>query len=469
MKAMLRNADSSPADLLGENLCELAAHVHAAMAQLTRMAAAFDDQEAWGGYGIRSCAHWLAINAGFDVFTADELLRVGHALTTLPRIAAAFGGGELSFDKVRAVTRVATSADEELWVELARQASGSQLARICRGYRRATEANDADRAERHLARRGLWTHWEDDGMLRLQAVLPPEDGAVVLAALQAAVGAQAAQGGESGATALAEVSNGTALRDPALDTHAVRRADALVALCQSNGTARGKAGAPAPPQLVVHVDLGVLTGDASQGRCHLEDGPALSAAAARRIGCDAEVVAVSERDGLPINVGRARRVVPTKLRRALQSRDRTCCFPGCAVPARQTHAHHVEHWIDGGPTDLANLASLCGFHHRRLHDGVYRIRAEADATLHFETANGRSITVRQLRVAGDGPAPGGNDVAACVLDPWLTDPAAIAADTPKAGDGGRRCDFRYVVDSMVDGCEHARARAETNPRAAPDP
>jgi hypothetical protein len=463
MNDVLCEAGPSPAELLGDNLCELAAHVHAAMAQLTQMAAAFDDTEAWGGYGIRSCAHWLAVNAGFDVFTAEELLRVGHALTGLPQIAAAFGGGELSFDKVRAVTRVATSADEELWVELAGQASGSQLARICRGYRRATEANDADRAERHLARRGLWAHWEDDGMLRLQAVLPPEDGAVVLAALQAAV-AQAAQRGESEATPLAEVSNGTALRDPALDSHAARRSDALVALCQSNGTARGKTGAAALPQLVVHVDLGVLTGDASDGRCHLDDGPALSAAAARRIGCDADVVAVSEREGLPINVGRARRIVPTKLRRALQSRDGTCCFPGCAVPARQTHAHHVEHWIDGGSTDLANLASLCGFHHRRLHDGVYRIRAEADATLHFETANGRSITVRRLGVGGDSAAAGGSGV-----EPWVTDSATLTANTPKAGDGGRRCDFRYVVDSMVDGCEHAQARAETNPRAAPDP
>jgi hypothetical protein len=437
---------ATPGELLGDDLCELAANVHAAMARLTRMAADFDDTQAWSGYGIRSCAHWLAINAGFDVFTADEVIRVGHALAVLPQLSAAFAGGELSFDNARSVTRVATAADEGIWVELSRQASGSQLARICRGYRRATEANAVERVDAHLARRGLWAHWEDDGMLRLQAVLPPEEGALVLAALEAVADSR---------NAVRDQPEGTVFADPALDTHAARRVDALVTLCTEGAAGDGTSRIAAAAQMVVHVDLGVFTGEEPDGRCHLQDGPALSTAAARRLGCDAALVTVSERDGLPINVGRARRVVSTRLRRALQSRDRFCCFPGCAVPARRTHAHHVEHWIDGGGTDLANLASLCGFHHRRLHDGVYRIRPEADAGLRFETASGRSITVRQLRAADENAGHG--------LRSWLTDATGIGPTTPKAGDVGRRCDLRYVVDTVVDGCEHARSRA------APDP
>jgi hypothetical protein len=67
------------------------------------------------------------------------------------------------------------------------------------------------------------------------------------------------------------------------------------------------------------------------------------------------VIAITERDGIPINVGRSRRILPRALRRAVQGRDRTCRFPGCAVPAQKTHAHHIEHWADGGPTDLGNL------------------------------------------------------------------------------------------------------------------
>ncbi|HEY6378004.1 MAG TPA: DUF222 domain-containing protein [Candidatus Dormibacteraeota bacterium] len=435
---------------LGETLCELAARVHAGMAELTRMAAAFDDAEGWGGWGVRSCTHWLSINAGFDLFTGDELLRVGHALTRQPRLAAAFSAGELSFDKVRAVSRVATPADEEILLEIARQASGSQLARICRGYRRVLEANAREQAEAHLARRGMWAHWEDDGMLRLRAVLPPEDGALLLAALEAIVGPDPLPPAQGAAAAVP---------DPAYDSWAARRADALVALCSgalgSHGDGATAPAAPAAPRLVVHVDVGVLTGAEPEGRCHLEDGPALSAAAARRLGCDAEVVAVTEREGLPIDVGRAKRVVSARLRRALHSRDRGCRFPGCAVPARLTHAHHVAHWASGGPTALANLASLCGFHHRRLHDGVYSIATGAEGDLRFATADGRTITVRRLRVADDDGSNGGHG--------WPHEIATIRPETPRALAGGERCDLRYVVDTVIHACEHARIRAAPGP------
>ncbi|HXZ99003.1 MAG TPA: HNH endonuclease signature motif containing protein [Candidatus Binatia bacterium] len=100
---------------------------------------------------------------------------------------------------------------------------------------------------------------------------------------------------------------------------------------------------------------------------------------------------VTERDGLPIDVGRRRRMVSARLRRALESRDRFCRFPGRAVPARMTHAHHARNWTAGGRTDLRNLVSLCGFPHRRLHDGVYAIPAHNAGKLRFETAAGRLI------------------------------------------------------------------------------
>lgn len=495
MKAMSRAVKLPASELLGENVCELAAHMHAAMAQLTRMAAAFDDTQAWSGYGICSCAHWLSINAGFDVYTAAELLRVGHGLMDLPLIATAFEGGELSLDKVRALCNVATSADEELWVELARQASGSQLARICREYRRAAEASAGDRAQAQLARRGLWARWEDDGMLRLQAVLPADDGAVVLAALEAVGNARCAHasGHDSNAHTdstqttkrIVDTANGgvvdTADRvqtvgarslpmvgDPAYDTHAARRVDALVSIChQALATDSCNQGGTSAPHMVVHVDLGVLTGSQPEGRCHLEDGPALSVAAARRVGCDAEVVAIIERDGLPIDVGRARRIVPTALRRAVQSRDRTCVFPGCGVPARFTHAHHIEHWLKGGSTDRDNLASLCGFHHRRLHDGVYTIRSQADSCLRFETADGRSITVRRLRADASRRRPRKRDASRAEgereprgLHRWPGGSAAITPKTPRAGDGGGAYDLSYVIGTMMDGCERAQLRAQ---------
>src|SRR5438132_13602898 len=90
----------------------LAAQIHAATAELVQLAADLDAEGSWADIGVRSCAHWLSINIGVDVRTGGEMLRAGHALAELPRIAAAFAEGRLSFDKIRAVTRVATPDDE---------------------------------------------------------------------------------------------------------------------------------------------------------------------------------------------------------------------------------------------------------------------------------------------------------------------------------------------------------------------
>jgi Domain of unknown function (DUF222) len=100
---------------------------------------------------------------------------------------------------------------------------------------------------------------------------------------------------------------------------------------------------------------GVLSGETPGGRSRIEDGPWLSPAVVRRLSCDADVVTVTERDGLPIDVGRVRRLITPRLRLALQSRDHGCRFPGCSVPASRTDGHHIEHWSDGGKTNLDNL------------------------------------------------------------------------------------------------------------------
>jgi Domain of unknown function (DUF222) len=334
-------------------LCELAAHTHAAMAELARLAAEFNDLEGWCGDGVRSFSHWLTINAGFAPHTGDELLRVGEALHTLPHIHAAFAAGTLSFDSVREHSRVATAEDEELWLTIATAATGAQLARICRACRRVLDLDTPQRADAQMSRRGVWSHFEDDGMLQLRALLLPEEGALVTAAIEAAVReADAERKAGQGTDPTDE-----AVPDPADEPWAARRADALVAVCEHALARDGGAllSDPAALPMLVHVDVGALTGQDLEGRRHLEGGPVLSAATIRRLGCDASVIAITERDGIPINVGRSRRILPRALRRAVQGRDRTCRFPGCAVPAQKTHAHHIGHWANGGPTDLGNV------------------------------------------------------------------------------------------------------------------
>ena len=111
----------------------------------------------------------------------------------------------------------------------------------------------------------------------------------------------------------------------------------------------------------------------------------------KRLLCDCSFVTVFEdENGKPLDVGRKQRTIPTSLRRALYARDRHCTFPGCHRK-RHLDGHHLKHWINGGETNLDELTLLCPYHHRLHHEGGFSIVKEADGTLRFITADGRTI------------------------------------------------------------------------------
>ena len=87
-------------------------------------------------------------------------------------------------------------------------------------------------------------------------------------------------------------------------------------------------------------------------------------------------------------MGRSSRTIPGWLRRQLYHRDGGCRFPGCGR-TRWVHGHHIDHWAEGGPTDLANLVVLCGFHHRFLHEHRWKITGRPDQTLQFRKPDGK--------------------------------------------------------------------------------
>src|SRR3989442_15672322 len=99
-------------DRLGDKIAELSAHLEAATARLLDLFREFDAREGWNT-GFRSCAAWLSWRVGLDIGAAREKVRVARALGTLPRLAQALAHGELSYAKVRALTRVATPDTEE--------------------------------------------------------------------------------------------------------------------------------------------------------------------------------------------------------------------------------------------------------------------------------------------------------------------------------------------------------------------
>jgi len=170
-----------------------------------------------------------------------------------------------------------------------------------------------------------------------------------------------------------------------------RRADALAMVAESfvkhgaealNGGERH--------QIVVHVDAETLQTRAT-GRCEFEDGPAMPVETVRRLSCDASIVRIIEDErGEPLDVGRKTRTIPPALRRALNSRDQGCVFPGC-THKRYVDGHHIHHWAGGGETKLSNLVSLCRFHHRAVHEGGIVIYRLDDGAWRFSKRSGESL------------------------------------------------------------------------------
>ena len=377
-------------DRLGDQIAELSAHLEAATARLLDLIREFDARGGWN-HGFSSCAHWLAWRAGLDLGAARERVRVARALGSLPRLADALARGELSYAKVRALTRVATPETEERLLAVGRAGSACQVERIVRGWRRVDQIAEArETAHRHKSR-ALHVYQDEDGMVVVRGRLTPEEGAVLMQALAAARETlyQRARG-TSAASGPVDVSSET----PSM---AQQQADALALLAETALHQGLDPGAPGERyQVVVHVDAPVLADADAPGQSVLEGGTHVSSETSRRLACDASrVVMRHDADGRTVDVGARTRTIPPALRRALHHRDRGCRFPGCGVQFGQ--GHHIRHWAHGGPTTLSNLAMLCRRHHRAVHEEGYHMERLSDGALRFRRPDGRMLP--------DVPAP----------------------------------------------------------------
>ena len=170
---------------LGDEIAELSAHLDAATSRLLDLIREFDARGGWGN-GFRSCAHWLCWRVGLDLGAARERVRFARALETLPLLAGALARGELSYAKVRALTRVATPETEERLLVVGRSGTAEHVERIVRGWRRVDRITEAREATRQHASRALHVSQDEDGMVRVRGRLTPEVGALLLQALAAA-------------------------------------------------------------------------------------------------------------------------------------------------------------------------------------------------------------------------------------------------------------------------------------------
>lgn len=367
-------------EALGERIALLSAQLQAATYQLLVMLRDFDARDGWNG-GFRSCAHWLNWRTGLELGAAREKMRVAHALGKLPLMSAAMARGELSFSKVRALTRVATPANEEELLVFAKAGTAAHVEKVVRAWRRVDHLAEQEHEQLRHAGRFVRAYTDEDGMVVLQARLAPEAGVALLRALDAA--AVKLRGDVSAATCPAGAGN-----EPTAEQ---RRADALGLVAESalaGGLDPGTRGDRY--QVVVHVDAEALANDGGSGATLLDDGSRVSAATSRRLACDAAVVVMRHAaDGSVLDVGRRTRTISTPLRRALTRRDGGCRFPGCA--AKLCDAHHLEHWADGGETKLDNLVLLCRRHHRAVHEEGFCVRTLAGGELRFFRPDGRPL------------------------------------------------------------------------------
>jgi hypothetical protein len=342
-------------DELGERIAELAAQISAATYELLVMLRDFDERGGWNR-GFRSCADWLGWRLGLDAGAAREKVRVARALAVLPRLSDALRRGQVSYSKVRALTRIATPANEDDLLSFALAGTAAHVERLVRGMRRVDRlAAGQDEQLRHAARY-LRAYTDEDGMVVVSGRLAPEAGAALLRALDA--------GGEQ--------------------LYGPHRGQQFGG---SNEPSRGDR-----YQVVVHVDAEALPAAvaAGAGGSSCLDGSHVSAETSRRLACDSALVVMRHAaDGRVLDVGRRTRAISPALRRALEHRDGGCRFPGCG--RKLCDAHHVEHWADGGETRLGNTVLLCRRHHRAVHEEGFSMELGPDGEARFHRPDGRLL------------------------------------------------------------------------------
>ena len=420
--------DTLELDRLGDEIAELSAHLDAATARLLELIREFDAREGWNT-GFSSCAAWLAWRVGFAPGAAREHVRVARALGTLPLLAHALARGELSYAKVRELTRVATPETEERLLAVGRAGTAAHVERIVRGWRRMDRKAEAREADHQHAGRALHVYPDEDGTVRIRGRLAPEVGALLMQTLAAAREALYQRRADEAPEANA----------PTMEQ---QQADALALLAESALHHGIDPGAPGERyQVVVHVDAAVLADPDQAGQSVLEDGLRVPAGTSQRLACDASrVVMRHDAAGRLLEVGARTRTIPPALRRALHHRDRGCRFPGCWV--RFGQGHHIRHWAQGGPTTLSNLALLCRRHHRAVHEEGYQVDRQPDGELSFRRPDGRLLpeVPPPLDVLGD-PVEilrGQHDAEGLVLH----------ARTATPGWLGERLDVGWAIDVL---------------------
>ncbi|MEL7185221.1 MAG: DUF222 domain-containing protein [Pseudomonadota bacterium] len=336
-------------DELEQNILSLARQINVATYELLVMVREFDERAGFLQWGLSNAAEWLAWRCDISATTAYEKVRVAHALKHLRSVSAAFAAGELSYAKVRALTRVASRENESDLLEFALRHTAANVEQYCRELRNGNPES-VSTAERAIRNRSLRIRRDAErGMMAITIEVPIESGEIIEKALDKARDDDVLQ--------VADV----------VDTSwQTRQADAVVAMAREYLAGMGSDASSDTHLVTIHVDQSALSGGEGRSGLPIES--------VKRLCCDNPVVVLTENDkGEPLTIGRKSRIIPTAIARAVNAQyGGGCGFPGCSNH-RFIHLHHIEHWSSGGETSVENLMPLCTRHHQLVHEGGFRI------------------------------------------------------------------------------------------------
>ena len=423
-------------------VCTGAAWLAAEMCHWLDLIAELVIRRIWVDEGCRTPAAWLSWAVGMSPSAARDHVRVALRLRELSRVREEFAAGHISYSKVRAITRVAVPETEAQLLEWSRMATGADMERIVAGFRAAQRGAMPSPGPSDLLRQ-VRLRDRSDGTSEVVIRMPDDEAHALCAGAQRLVDLEDAElrrqagideddgDGSDGeivlegpiADPVEERASADSAESPPVRAvqlgdrpRSARLADAVLQAVQAAVDAGGSDTTGADRDtLVVHVDgddlapVGEVDDVPPAVTAQTRHGviPSLSRRVLRRMACEAGLVLVpTDTHGSPIDVGRRQCHLTTALRRALLDRDRSCRFPGCGA-RRHLHGHHIQHWADEGPTDLANLVLICSFHHRYVHDHEIDVRLRPHAAHEFRFADDRRITrVRPLDGNRDEPLAG---------------------------------------------------------------
>ena len=367
--------------MLFEELAQLAGQRNAIDGRIVQIVAELDRDELCGATGARSVAALVAWKLGTSSANAHTITTVARRLEAFPRCAQGMRQGRLSLDQVGVIAARAGEGSDEHYAQLARVATVNQLRTAVKCEPRP-EPDSGPQPQPSITK----TSSEQGSCYRI--TLGHLDAAKFDAALASHRDALIAEYKRDHGNR----DRGSDIAPPLPGTF-----EAFLRLVEAGWDAEARRRPHGQhTTVVVHLDV-------EQRAAALHLGPLLSEAQRRYLTCDATCEVWFERHGEVIGARRATRVINRRLRRALEHRQPMCAVPGCGA-TRGLHAHHIRHWEDGGPTELANLVLVCPYHHRLHHRGAITITGPADA-LTVTDDTGRLLSPGSLARPPTQPPP----------------------------------------------------------------